>query len=136
MIYVLDTTAFSAALRFEPGIMSFLAKHKPGDVATVPPVIAEIEYGIRRLDPESRKAKLLADRKAELLKHIRVLDWTHEVSEHFGRFKAALEEAGTPVDDFDIAIAAVASAHGAEVITVNLAHFKRIKGLVCRHWEE
>lgn len=136
MIYVLDTSAFSAAMRFEPGMMAFLARYRPGDVATVPPVAAEIEYGIRRLNPESRKARLLTDRKAELLKHIRVLDWTAEASEYFGRIKAALEKAGTPVDDFDLAIAAVASSHGAEVVTANLVHFSRIGGLVCRHWEE
>jgi tRNA(fMet)-specific endonuclease VapC len=136
MICVLDTTAFSAAMRFEPGMMSFLKNHRPGEVVTVPPVMAEIEYGIRRLDPESRKTGLLTERKTTLLKHLRVLDWTADASEHFGRMKALLEKSGTPVDDFDIAIAAVALTYGAEVITANLVHFSRIKGLVSRHWTE
>jgi len=65
VIYILDTKAFSAAMRFEPGMMNFLALHRPGNVATVPSVVAEIEYGIRRLYPESRKVRLLTDRKAE-----------------------------------------------------------------------
>lgn len=39
-------------------------------------------------------------------------------------------------DDFDIAIAAIALAHGAEVVTSNLAHFKRVDGLTSRHRSE
>jgi len=65
-----------------------------------------------------------------------VLDWTEDASKYFGRMKASLGKSGTPMDDFDIAGAAVALAHGAEVITANLVHFSRIGGLVCRHWVE
>ena len=38
------------------------------------------------------------------------------------------------IEDFDIAVAAIARVHGAEVITANLSHFTRIDGLSCRHW--
>jgi len=58
---------------------------QPGDVAVVPPVVAESEYGIQRLEPGSRK------------------------------------RAGKPIDDFDIAVAAIALAHGARVITAKAA---------------
>ena len=51
-----------------------------------------------------------------------------------GAIKAALKQADMPVQDFDIAVAAIARAHGAEVITANLAHFNRIESLPCRHW--
>jgi tRNA(fMet)-specific endonuclease VapC len=134
VIFVLDTTAFSAAMRFEPAMMKFLSEHRPGEIATVPPVVAEIEYGIRRLDETSRKALLLETRKAELLEHIRLLDWIADASEHFGRIKAVLEKKGTPLDDFDVAIAAVAIAHEAEIVTANLVHFRRVDGLASRHW--
>lgn len=39
-----------------------------------------------------------------------------------------------PVFDMDIAIAAVAVSHGAEIVTANLTHFSRIASLVSRHW--
>ena len=135
MIFALDTTAFSAAMRNEPGMARFMGAHRPGEIATVPPVVAEIEHGIRRLDPSSRKFTLLLAQKEKLFQIMQVLDWDQESSAKFGKIKADLENAGTPVDDFDVAIAAIAMSHGAVLITANLAHFKRIKGLQSNHWD-
>ncbi|TFG64193.1 MAG: type II toxin-antitoxin system VapC family toxin [Spirochaetales bacterium] len=134
MISVLDTTAFSAAMRNEPEMVRFLSGIKPGNVATVPPVVAEIEYGIRRLDNTSKKYALLAAQKERLLTVIRVLPWDEQSSVNFGSIKADLEKTGTPIDDFDAAIAAIAMSHDAEVLTANLTHFQIIKGLASRHW--
>ena len=112
-----------------------MGAHRPGEIATVPPVVAEIEHGIRRLDPSSRKFTLLLAQKEKLFQIMQVLDWDQESSAKFGKIKADLENAGTPVDDFDVAIAAIAMSHGAVLITANLAHFKRIKGLQSNHWD-
>ncbi|MEE8432638.1 MAG: hypothetical protein V3S16_15425, partial [Candidatus Desulfatibia sp.] len=59
MRYVLDTTAFSAAMRREESLLMFLKKYRPGDICTVPPVVAEIQYGIKRLNNSSKKSLLL-----------------------------------------------------------------------------
>ncbi len=131
---VLDTTAFSAAMRNEPAMAAFLTARQPGEIAVVPPVVAEIEYGIQRLEAGSRKRALLSDRQTRLLSAIRVLDWTPQASVRFGGIKAALERAGQLIDDFDIAVAAIALAHEAQVITANLPHFARVEGLRSRHW--
>jgi tRNA(fMet)-specific endonuclease VapC len=131
---VLDTTAFSAAMRHEPAMVDFLKARPPGELAVVLPVVAEIEYGIQRLEPGSRKRTLLSERHAKLLSAIRVLDWTPQASVRFGGIKAALERVGQPIDDFDIAVAAIALAHEAQVITANLPHFARVQGLRCRNW--
>ena len=131
---VLDTTAFSAAMRNEPAMVDFLKTRPPGELAVVPPVVAEIEYGIQRLEPGSRKRALLSEREAKLLSAIRVLEWTPQASVRFGGIKAALERAGQLIDDFDIAVAAIAIAHEAQVITANLPHFARVQGLRSRHW--
>jgi tRNA(fMet)-specific endonuclease VapC len=135
MIFVLDTTAFSAAMRLDPAMIEFLRSRRPGEIATVPPVTAEIEYGIRRLDSSSRKSRLLSERKDQLLALVQVLPWEPRSSVNFGTIKADLENAGTLIDDFDIAIAAIALSHGAEVVTANLSHFRRIEGLASRHWD-
>lgn len=134
MISVLDTTAFSAAMRHEPEIVSFLGERPPGAFAVVPPVVAEIEYGLRRLDRASHRLRLLTTQKERLLSVIPLLDWIPAASVQFGAIKAGLEAAGMIIEDFDIAVAAIARAHGAEVITANLTHFTRIVGLSCRHW--
>ncbi len=133
---VLDTTAFAAAMRGEPQMDEFLRARRPGALATVPPVVAEIEYGIQRLDPGSRKRLLLEAERDRLLAVLQVLPWTPESSVRFGEVKAALERAGELIDDFDVAIAAIALSHGAEVLTANLPHFQRVAGLLSRHWAE
>ena len=135
MIFVLDTTSFSAAMRNEPEMVYFLSTHRPGEIMTVPPVVAEIEYGIQRIDSFSKKHALLSAQRERILTVISVLSWDPDSSIQFGRIKTELEKAGTPIDDFDIAIAAISISHGAEVITANLAHFKQITGVQSRHWK-
>jgi tRNA(fMet)-specific endonuclease VapC len=130
----MDTTAFSAAMRREPGITDFLRSRSPDEVATVPPVIAEIEYGIQRIEAPSRKRMLLEREKDRLLGVVKVLPWNVESSREFGSIKAGLERAGAMIDDFDIAIAAIAMSHDARVLTANLSHFSRIPGLSCARW--
>jgi len=125
LISVLDTTAFSAAMRYDESMMSHLRSRSPGSVATVQPVVAEVEYGVQQLPEGSRRRQLLENEKQRLLEVIRVLEWLPE---------AELEHNGTPVDDFEVLIAALACSHGAEVITANLAHFLLILGVSARHW--
>jgi tRNA(fMet)-specific endonuclease VapC len=135
VISVMDTTAFSAAMRHEPGLEEFLRSRPPGEVATVAPVVAEIEYGIQRIEASARKRTLLESERNRLLAIVKVLQWTPESSRLFGSIKAGLERNGELIDDFDIAIAAIAMSHDAGVLTANLAHFRRVPGLSSRHWE-
>ena len=134
MKHVLDTTAFSAVMRCDSRILSFLKKKQPGDFATVPPVVAEIEYGIRRLDHSSRKYLRLNSEKNRLLSIFKVLPWLPESSKNFGKIKANLEHKGEPIDDFDVAIAAIAISHQCAVLTANLKHFNRIENLEAKAW--
>jgi tRNA(fMet)-specific endonuclease VapC len=135
MIQLLDTTAFSAAMRLEEGMVAFLKENRPGELAVAPPVVAELEYGIRRLGNGTKARMLLERRRDDLLDQLRLLDWTPEASRNFGRIKAELEHVGTPIDDLDVAIAAIALAHEAYVVTANLVHFRRIGELHSVHWE-
>jgi tRNA(fMet)-specific endonuclease VapC len=69
-----------------------------------------------------------------LLSIINVLPWMSEASNKYGEIKADLERRGKIIDDFDIAIAAIAISHGCGVLTANLKHFERIKDLETRCW--
>jgi len=133
--YVLDTTAFSAAMRRDVALLKLLREVRPGDIVTVPPVVAEIQYGIERLNPSTKKCLLLKSERDRLLSIIKVLPWSSDASNHFGKIKAHLEQLGNMIDDFDIAIGAIAIAHKCGVITTNQSHFKRIKHLECKNWE-
>lgn len=136
MKYVLDTTAFSAAMRRENALLNLLKRHRPGNIVTTPPTVAEIHYGIERLDKSSKKFLLLKSERDRWLSIIAILPWSGEASGYFGKIKAALESGGTLIDDFDIAIAAIAMAHDCGVITANLKHFRRIKGLKIKTWKK
>ena len=135
MRFILDTTAFSAAMRRDMVLLEFLKRHRPGDIATVPPVVAEIEYGIERLDKSSKKYLLLKTEKDRWLSVIAVLPWSPNASKFFGKIKADFEKLGKLIDDFDIAIGAIAVAHKCSVITANLNHFQRIKKLQSMSWK-
>jgi tRNA(fMet)-specific endonuclease VapC len=136
MRYVLDTTAFSAAMKKEPSLMTLLRSYRPGDIVTVPPVVAEIQYGIIGLRGTSKKVLLLKAERDRLLSIINVLPWPPEASQNYGEIKANLERRGKIIDDFDIAIAAIAISHNCGVLTANLKHFKRIKDLKTLSWIE
>jgi len=134
MRYVLDTTAFSAAMRHDQSLLEFFKRNHPGDIVTVPPVVAEIQYGIERLVSSSRKYSLLKTERDRLLSIINVLPWSSESSVYFGKIKADLEHRGELIDDFDIAIASIALAHKCGVITSNMSHFLRVKNLESKSW--
>jgi tRNA(fMet)-specific endonuclease VapC len=134
MRFVLDTTAFSAAMRRDSDLMKLFKKCRPGDIVTVPPVVAEIQYGLERLDKASKKFNLLKTERDKWLSVIAVLPWSNEASKRFGEIKADLERLGRLIEDFDIAIAAIAMAHKCSILTANLGHFQRIKQLKSKSW--
>ena len=47
---------------------------------------------------------------------------------------AELEKKGEGIGDFDILIGAMASAHNETLITRNVKHFSKIKGLKLEKW--
>jgi len=134
MRYVLDTTAFSAVMRRDSALLTLIKGYKPNDIVTVPPVIAEIHYGIKRLKNASKKVLLLKAERDRLLSIINVLPWQSEASKKYGEIKADLERRGKIIDDFDIAIAAIAMSHACGVLTANLKHFERIKDIETKSW--
>jgi predicted nucleic acid-binding protein len=134
MRWVLDTSAFSAVMKQDGKMISLLKEHQPRNIVTVPPTVAEIQYGLHRIRNSTKKFLLLNAEKDRLLSVIAVLPWIPESSFLFGKIKSDLEQGGEIIDDFDVAIGAIALSHGCGVITANLKHFNRIKDLDCKIW--
>ena len=59
-----------------------------------------------------------------------------ESAEIFAMLKADLEKAGTPLDDFDLILAACALSHDLVLVTNKIRHFKRIQGLKLENWTQ
>ena len=133
MKYVLDTNVLSALMKGQDVAVERLLATSRREVALPEPVAAEIAYGISRLAPSRKRAQLEA-RFALFRNELLVVPWTADVSNHFGRVKAALEKRGTLIEDFDIAIAAHALAYGAILASANGKHLRRIPGLDVEDW--
>jgi tRNA(fMet)-specific endonuclease VapC len=63
------------------------------------------------------------------------LPFDEAAADAFGRIRARLEQAGTPIGPYDMQIAATAVVHGLIVITHNTAEFGRVEGLKIEVWE-
>ncbi len=133
MKYLLDTSTVSFLMRGEPAVRDRLTSHARTDVFVCQPVIAEIEYGLARLARSARRTRLRA-RFDLFLEELACAPWTDDVSRAFGATKADLERRGERLEDFDVAVAAHALAIGATVVTDNVAHMARVKGLFVENW--
>ena len=134
MLVVLDTSAVSAVMHRNADALDRLKLIRPAEVVLSTPVAAEIQYGLERLQERSRRRKLLTEEYNRLRKVVRWEDWTESAAHEFGTLKARLAKAGTPLEDFDIAIASVALALEARLATLNAKHFSRIAGLAVDDW--
>ena len=135
MKYVLDTNAVSALIKGDRSVLERLRRLDREEVAVPQPVIAELAYGLERLPTSARKNRLRR-RIAMVRDEMARCPWTGTVSESFGHIKADLERRGVRIEDFDVAIAAHALAHGAVLVTANVAHMSRVAGLDVQDWGE
>lgn len=133
MKYLLDTSTVSFLMRGEPAVRDRLMSHARTDVCVCQPVIAEIEYGLARLARSARRTRLRA-RFDLFLAELACAPWTDEVSRAFGTIKTDLERRGVRLEDFDVAVAAHGLAIGATVVTDNVKHMSRVKGLFVENW--
>ena len=53
----------------------------------------------------------------------------------YARLRVLLEEKGTPLDDFDLLIAATALQEGLTLVSAYHRHFDRIEGLRLENWD-
>lgn len=92
--------------------------------------VSELYYGAyksQRVDANLTLIRQFTDQ-------LNVVESDEAISEMFGAMKATLEKAGTIIDDADLFIAACARVHGLTLVTNNVKHFKRIKGLKLENW--
>jgi len=130
--YLLDTSVLSQPIRPRPvpACQKRWQRHGDEKLAVPAMAVAEIEYGLFLKDSN----KLWTAYRTILKDRFVTLDFTVSVASVFGEMKAGQHQTGKPVDDFDLAIAAIAVAHGLTVATLNKQHFKLIEGLEWEDW--
>jgi tRNA(fMet)-specific endonuclease VapC len=67
---------------------------------------------------------------------VETLSFDTIAASEYGRVRAGLKRAGTPIGDRDTLIAAHAKSSGLSLVTNNTKEFERVEGLVLEDWKE
>jgi tRNA(fMet)-specific endonuclease VapC len=103
-----------------------------GRMLTLSPIVLfELRYGAAKSARPARNAQRIAD---FLAGPIAVLPFEPADADEAGDIRAALEGAGTPIDPYDVLIAAQARRRGALLVTANEREFARVPGLKFEDW--
>lgn len=130
MRYLLDTNIVSDLVRNPQGqAAKRIRKVGESRVCTSIIVAAELRYGAAKKGSQRLTAQLEA-----VLGALEVLPFESLADATYGRLRAQLESAGTPIGGNDLLIAAHATALGYTVVTDNAREFGRIQGLRYENW--
>ncbi|MEM2088593.1 MAG: type II toxin-antitoxin system VapC family toxin [Thermoproteota archaeon] len=124
---VIDTDVLVDILRGVEKAVNFIAdlENKGLKLSTTVINAFELYYGAYK--SKKKLQNLTATRK--LLRRIVILKMNVKSAEKAGRIQAELEAEGYPVGMRDIMVGAIALTRGYALITRNVAHLQKIKGL-------
>ena len=129
MKFLLDTDSVSYALRQEGRVADQIRAHRPSELALSAVTLAELRFGANRRG--SRRLHRLID---AFVGDVAVMPFDDEAADRFGKVAAALVSKGTPIGALDTMIAAHALQLGLTLVTHNLKHFRRVRGLKVADW--
>lgn len=122
-IHLLNNTSASVVERF--------MSESPSTVRLCSIVKAELLYGARK---SNRVARALASLE-RFFRPLESVGFDDESAAEYGRIRADLERAGTPIGANDLLIAAIARRHDLTVVTHNVDEFNRVVGLAVEDWD-
>jgi tRNA(fMet)-specific endonuclease VapC len=129
--YALDTNAVVAALNGVPPVLGRLAALHATDILLPAPVVAELYFGAR-VSSRVRENLARVDRLVELFG---LQPFDEAAVRRFAEVKAELRKVGRAKSDFDLAIASIALAHSATLVTHDGALLDgSIIGLLVEDW--
>lgn len=133
MKYSLDT---NTCIRYINGRSLAIRQKLPTvparDIVVCSIVRGELSYG----SAKSQTSVQSAEKQARFLKPYATLPYDDTAAKEYGRIRAHLETAGTPIGAYDMQIAAIAVVHGLIVVTHNTKEFGRIPWLKIEDWEQ
>ena len=130
MRYLLDTNIVSDLVRNPQGkVTDRIRKVGEAQVCTSIIVAAELRYGAER-----KASPRLSSQLEAVLGALEVLPLEKPADIAYGKLRASLEQAGTPIGANDLLIAAQGLALGYTVVTDNDKEFTRVQNLRCENW--
>lgn len=133
MAYLIETTTFSLLMRRNPQARARVAALQPADRAVICPVTrGEILYGLARL-PQGKRRQDLEAEAAHWFVQLPCLPVPETAGDDYARIKREAEIKGTPLDENDLWLAAMAAASGAVLVTSD-RDFQKVTGLSIEDW--
>jgi predicted nucleic acid-binding protein len=137
--FLIDTNIASEAMRREPNadVVAWTGRQPLEALYFSVGTIAEIDFGIARLDESLRKARLKAWRD-ELVRRsrLRVLPVDLVVANAWGVVRARAAAVGRTIAMIDALLAATAQVHGLTLVTRNVVDFEAWGGPVFNPWTD
>jgi len=91
--------------------------------------LAELKFGVENSQRKEGNQKALDN----FLSEITVIP-IFQAIDNYAKEKARLRKSGNRIDDFDLLIAATAITFNLNMVTNNISHFDRIKGIMLEDW--
>jgi tRNA(fMet)-specific endonuclease VapC len=128
---LLDTNIISAFMKGNPKVIDslshYIKRHQQLSLSII--THYELLRGLKAIGNDKRIAALQA-----FMGQCEIIPLTQPIIEIAAEIYATLKNKGILIEDADILIAATALHKGMSVVTGNLEHFKRVKGLKISNW--
>jgi len=131
MRFMLDTDSCIAMIKRKPAqILRKITSLAPGEAGISAVTLSELRFGVAKSTDRERNSQALD----EFLLPLEIADFDDAAASSYGKVRAALDAAGTPIGPLDTLIGAHALSLGAVLVTHNTREFLRIQGLTVEDW--
>lgn len=128
---LLDTNVCIHIIRRRPqAVLRGFEAYGIGEVGVSSVTVAELRYGAEKSSRPEQNLEALG----RFLLPLEVLAFGQEAAASYGRVRAALERAGTPIGPLDTLIAAHAVSVGVPLVTNYTREFERVPDLEVEDW--
>ena len=131
MRYLLDTDICIYIIKRKPErVLARLLRTSPGEVGISAITLSELQYGVARSGRREQNRIALE----AFIAPLEVLPYDRVVADRYGKIRAELDMAGTPVGALDLLIAAHALTCGLVLVTNNEREFRGVPSLKVENW--
>ncbi|MFH1049904.1 MAG: type II toxin-antitoxin system VapC family toxin [bacterium] len=127
--YLIDTNICIYYMKGNPGLLKKFEEVKISNCFISEITVAELKFGVENSKYKTKNKENMLN----LISSMQILP-IYASLDIYAKEKARLRNSGMIIDDFDLLIGATAVANKLILVTNNLSHFERIKGIKLENW--